>query len=59
MTRFCCRSTSSPTAAGFGPVDLTVTRGEIVGIAGAEGNGQVQFMRALAGVEPSKRFCHV
>ena len=37
----------------FGPVDLDLRRGEIVGIAGAEGNGQVQFMRALAGVEPS------
>jgi ribose transport system ATP-binding protein len=37
----------------FGPVDLTLGPGEIVGIAGAEGNGQVQFLRALAGVEPS------
>jgi ribose transport system ATP-binding protein len=37
----------------FGPVDLALRKGEIVGIAGAEGNGQVQFMRALAGVEPS------
>jgi ribose transport system ATP-binding protein len=37
----------------FGPVDLTLNRGEIVGIAGAEGNGQVPFLRALAGVEPS------
>jgi ribose transport system ATP-binding protein len=37
----------------FGPVKLQLRRGEIVGIAGAEGNGQVQFLRALAGVEPS------
>jgi ribose transport system ATP-binding protein len=37
----------------FGPVDLALTRGEIVGIAGAEGNGQVQLLRALAGLEPS------
>lgn len=35
----------------FGPVDVQVHRGEILGIAGAEGNGQVQFLRALAGVE--------
>jgi ribose transport system ATP-binding protein len=37
----------------FGPVNLQLRRGEIVGLAGAEGNGQVQFLRALAGVEPS------
>jgi ribose transport system ATP-binding protein len=35
----------------FGPVDLEVAKGEILGVAGAEGNGQVQFLRALAGVE--------
>jgi ribose transport system ATP-binding protein len=35
----------------FGPIDLGVAKGEILGIAGAEGNGQVPFLRALAGVE--------
>jgi len=35
----------------FGPIDLDVASGEILGIAGAEGNGQVQFLRALAGAE--------
>jgi ribose transport system ATP-binding protein len=40
----------------FGPIDLKVDKGEILGIAGAEGNGQVHFLRALAGVErPSGR----
>src|SRR5712691_2703929 len=34
-----------------GPIDLAVDKGEILGIAVAEGNGQVQFLRALAGVE--------
>ena len=35
----------------FGPIDLEVAKGEILGIAGAEGNGQVPFLRALAGIE--------
>jgi ABC-type sugar transport system ATPase subunit len=37
----------------FGPIDLDVAKGEILGIAGAEGNGQVQFLRSLAGAERS------
>jgi ribose transport system ATP-binding protein len=35
----------------FGPIDLDVQKGEILGVAGAEGNGQVPFLRALAGAE--------
>ena len=48
-------SSPSPACSGerFGPIDLDVAKGEILGIAGAEGNGQVQFLRALAGVERS------
>jgi ribose transport system ATP-binding protein len=37
----------------FGPVDLRVRRGEILGVAGAEGNGQLPFLHALTGVEKS------
>jgi ribose transport system ATP-binding protein len=37
----------------FGPVDMTVRKGEIVGIAGAEGNGQRELVRALVGLLPS------
>jgi ribose transport system ATP-binding protein len=37
----------------FGPIDLRVHRGEILGIAGAEGNGQVQLLRSVAGVDRS------
>jgi ABC-type sugar transport system ATPase subunit len=33
----------------FGPVDLKLHRGEILGVAGAEGNGQDEFLRCLAG----------
>ena len=33
-------------------VSITVGAGEIVGIAGVEGNGQRELLRAIAGVEP-------
>ena len=35
---------------GFGPVALTVHKGEIVGVAGAEGNGQRHLLRGLIGI---------
>jgi ribose transport system ATP-binding protein len=35
----------------FGPLDLTLNSGEIVGLAGAEGNGQHELLYALAGVQ--------
>ena len=38
----------------FGPVNLTVRRGEILGLAGAEGNGQAEFFRCLSGQIPPK-----
>ncbi|MDF2442550.1 MAG: ribose transport system permease protein rbsA, partial [Subtercola sp.] len=33
---------------GFGPVDLTLRAGQILGIAGADGNGQGPLLRGLA-----------
>ncbi len=38
----------------FGPINLTVKRGEIVGLAGAEGNGQGEFFKCLSGQIPPK-----
>lgn len=37
----------------FGPVDLELAGGEIVGLAGADGNGQKDLLRAIAGAAPS------
>jgi ribose transport system ATP-binding protein len=36
--------------SGFHDVDLEVQQGEVVGLAGIEGNGQREFLRALAGL---------
>ncbi len=46
-------STRGFSGPGFGPVDIRVREGEIVGIAGAEGNGQRELVRALVGLLPS------
>jgi ABC-type sugar transport system ATPase subunit len=50
-TREVLLSVSGLRGERFGPIDLEVAKGEVVGIAGAEGNGQVPFLRALAGAE--------
>lgn len=33
----------------FGPIDLIVRRGELLGVAGADGNGQLGLLRGLSG----------
>jgi len=38
----------------FGPVSFTLVQGEIVGIAGAEGNGQPQLFDTLSGRTPPR-----
>jgi general nucleoside transport system ATP-binding protein len=44
-------------STALGPVDLAVHAGEIVGVAGVEGNGQHELVRAIAGVVPSTSEC--
>ncbi len=41
------------TGAGFRDISLQVHRGEILGFAGAEGNGQRDTIRALGGIQPT------
>ncbi|WP_327747923.1 ATP-binding cassette domain-containing protein [Streptomyces europaeiscabiei] len=36
---------------GFGPVSINVRAGEIVGVAGAEGNGQRALLRGIIGID--------
>ena len=38
-------------APGVDPISLTISPGEIVGLAGLDGHGQERFLRALAGLE--------
>jgi ribose transport system ATP-binding protein len=44
-------SVQSVTGHGLRGVDCSVAPGEIVGLAGVEGNGQREFIRALAGLK--------
>ena len=39
---------------GFSDISMSVQRGEIVGLAGIDANGQREFMRALAGITRSQ-----
>jgi ribose transport system ATP-binding protein len=47
-------SVCSLSGKGFKDIDLEVARGQILGVAGVEGNGQSELMRALAGLQPSE-----
>jgi ribose transport system ATP-binding protein len=38
---------------GFADVSMRLRRGEITGLAGIDGNGQREFLRAMAGLHPS------
>ncbi len=38
------------TGEGYGPIDLQLRRGEILGIAGADGNGQLPLLGGLAAI---------
>ena len=39
---------------GYGPLDLQLRRGEILGIAGADGNGQLALLGGLAAIDDPK-----
>jgi ribose transport system ATP-binding protein len=47
-------SVKSLSGRGFHDISFDVARGQIVGVAGVEGNGQSELMRALAGLQPSE-----
>ncbi len=46
-------SVASLSGRGFEDISFDVAQGQIVGVAGVEGNGQSELMRALAGLQPS------
>ena len=48
-----CLVVTGLTGRHFHDVSFTVRAGEIVGLAGVQGNGQEQLIRALAGLEPA------
>ena len=45
-------SVQSLTGENFSDVSFAVGQGQIIGIAGVDGNGQAELMRALAGLQP-------
>ena len=47
-------SVNALSGRGFEDITFQVARGEIIGVAGVEGNGQSELMRALAGLQPSE-----
>ncbi len=46
-------SLESVRAKSLGPITLQIARGEVVGVAGVEGNGQRALAEVIAGLEPA------
>ena len=52
-------SVSGLSGNGFSDVSFEAAPGQIIGVAGVAGNGQSEFMRALAGLQRSKGSVHL